>query len=455
KIRAMRWKQAIRTMRTARKAADDRLRQFERSFTIGEGAIKRVDICQLAANQPIEDFYSLGRCVSSRALLLAVCDGHGGSSCSRFISAHLMAYVCAAMLDKHMISEVPVDQRLEWIFSSSDAHLNQENNMSAIEARLHAFHEKFKHMDTKTVKSSLQAAFLALDEDIAKAALPDSKGRVHRARASIAASGSCASLAHIRSRALHVANVGDCAAVLGLESASGLVSSLQLSRPHCVENADEVARIKAAHPSSESHVLRGGRLLGELYPLRAFGDVRYKWPLDLQKAVLGPLGSPPPPNLLTPPYLTAMPEVFHHKLTSSDRFLIVASDGLWEWFDADTAVRLVHDHSQGALSLQPYEPTPNMPLAEVYEQLKARRYIPSFLYRAGERKRPLDTNSATHLLRHALGGVSGGLSEQYHRLHDQLQLPDGAARSYRDDISIMVVHFDEAYLANPDTDTSD
>lgn len=42
---------------------------------------------------------------------------------------------------------------------------------------------------------------------------------------------------------------------------------------------------------------------------RAFGDVRYKWPLELQKAVLGPLGSPPPPNLLTPPYLTAMPEV--------------------------------------------------------------------------------------------------------------------------------------------------
>ncbi|GMT27090.1 hypothetical protein PFISCL1PPCAC_18387 [Pristionchus fissidentatus] len=440
----MRWRQAIRGMRTARKAADDRLRQFERTFEINEGAIKRVDICQLAANQPIEDFYSLGRCVSSRALLLAVCDGHGGSACSRFTSAHLMEYICAAVLDKHVLADVPVQQRLEWIFSSSDAHLNQENNLSAVEHRLVQFHKNFKSLDKGTVKNALQAAFLALDEDIAKSAMPDNKGRVHRMRASIAAAGSCATLAHIRARSLHVANAGDCAAVLGVESASGQVSSLQLSRPHCVENADEVARIKAAHPSSESNILRAGRLLGELYPLRAFGDVRYKWPLELQKAVLGPMGSPPPQNLLTPPYLTAMPEVFHHKLTANDRFLIVASDGLWEWFDPDTAVRLVRDHSFGALSLQPYEPTHGQTLAEVHEQLKARR--------AGERKRPLDTNAATHLLRHALGGVSGGLSEQYHRLHDQLQLPDGAARSYRDDISIMVAHFDEAYLARDDND---
>lgn len=32
-------------------------------------------------------------------------------------------------------------------------------------------------------------------------------------------------------------------------------------------------------------------------------------------------------------------------------------------------------------------------------------------------------------------------AEQYHRLHEQLLVPDGAARSYRDDISVIVVHF--------------
>ena len=51
----------------------------------------------------------------------------------------------------------------------------------------------------------------------------------------------------------------------------------------CMLIKSQVARIRNGHPTSESHILRGGRLLGELLPLRAFGDVRYKWPLELQK----------------------------------------------------------------------------------------------------------------------------------------------------------------------------
>lgn len=36
------------------------------------------------------------------------------------------------------------------------------------------------------------------------------------------------------------------------------------------------------------------------------------------------------PNYYTPPYLTARPEVVHHRLTPRDRFLVIASDGLWD-----------------------------------------------------------------------------------------------------------------------------
>ncbi|KHJ93428.1 protein phosphatase 2C [Oesophagostomum dentatum] len=141
-----------------------------------------------------------------------------------------------------------------------------------------------------------------------------------------AAAGSCATLAHVRKRNLHVANVGDGAAVLGVVNPNGSVIARQLSRAHCIDNADEVHRIRSSHPTYETHVLRGGRLLGELYPLRAFGDVRFKWPLDLQKVVLEPLGNPAPPNLLSPPYLTVSPEVFYHKLTANDKFLVLATD---------------------------------------------------------------------------------------------------------------------------------
>ncbi|VDN22035.1 unnamed protein product [Gongylonema pulchrum] len=67
------------------------------------------------------------------------------------------------------------------------------------------------------------------------------------------------------------------------------------------------------------------------------------------------------------------------------------------------------------------------------------------LRQEGTSKKPLDENSATHLLRHALGG-SGSIATQYLRLIELLQLPPHVARRYRDDITIIVVHFDQKYL---------
>lgn len=54
-----------------------------------------------------------------------------------------------------------------------------------------------------------------------------------------------------------------------------------------------------------------------------------------------------PDGFSTPPYLTAMPDVFYHRLTPSDQFLVIASDGVWEFLTPDQVVRLVSDHMQG------------------------------------------------------------------------------------------------------------
>lgn len=78
-----------------------------------------------------------------------------------------------------------------------------------------------------------------------------------RMSANVAASGSCAILSHIRSSHLHVANAGDCAAVLGINNHGNLVAR-QLSKPHTVDNADESARVRSQHPESErATILRG------------------------------------------------------------------------------------------------------------------------------------------------------------------------------------------------------
>ena len=61
--------------------------------------------------------------------------------------------------------------------------------------------------------------------------------------------------------------------------------------------------------------------------------------------------------------------------------------------------------------------------------------------RLGGLKKPLDNNSATHVIRNAIGGCSSDLELQYARLKESLQLPVGASRNYRDDITLIVVHF--------------
>ena len=92
---------------------------------------------------------------------------------------------------------------------------------------------------------------MTLDDDISSGALPDASGKVDRIGANIAAAGSCAIVAHIRRRHLHVANIGDSAAVLGVHQHNSMTAR-QLSRPHCVDNDDEVQRIRAQHPISET-----------------------------------------------------------------------------------------------------------------------------------------------------------------------------------------------------------
>lgn len=93
-------------------------------------------------------------------------------------------------------------------------------------------------------------------------------------------------------------------------------------------------------------------------PLRAFGDVRFKWSRELQQSILASLDSRvdldflnlyqyTPPNYFTPPYLDVTPEITYHKLRPQDRFLILGTDGLWDELDSEEAVRLVGEHLSG------------------------------------------------------------------------------------------------------------
>ena len=57
-------------------------------------------------------------------------------------------------------------------------------------------------------------------------------------------------------------------------------SAKPLTVLHNSDNKKEMSRLLAEHPGEGETIVRNERLLGQLIPLRAFGDVRFKWSAD-------------------------------------------------------------------------------------------------------------------------------------------------------------------------------
>lgn len=64
------------------------------------------------------------------------------------------------------------------------------------------------------MSNAIERAFLKLDNDLSKEAVPKDE-KVNLKTLSVAMSGAVSCVAHIDGPHLHVANVGDCCAVLG------------------------------------------------------------------------------------------------------------------------------------------------------------------------------------------------------------------------------------------------
>ncbi|KAK4705771.1 pyruvate dehydrogenase phosphatase, partial [Phenoliferia sp. Uapishka_3] len=289
-----------------------------------------------------------------------------------------------------------------------------------------------------------------------------------------ALSGSCALLAFLDAgrNKLHVACTGDSRAVMGTwepsaKGGGGKWRAEALSEDQTGKAPKEVERMRAEHPPSEADtVIARGRVLGGLEPTRAFGDARYKWPLGLQERLAEAFhpGSVRgrPRNYLTPPYVKATPEVttidlsqgispprkslssFLPVASSSEplppqatRFIVLATDGLYDRLNNDEVVSLVGAHLSGLRGPQ----SRSTVLSHISASSPTASLGPSHTH--APRQEPIrgepdpyifeDGNLGTHLIRNALGGAK---REQVSAL---LSIPSPLSRRYRDDITVTVV----------------
>eukprot|EP00043_Microstomoeca_roanoka_P000762 m.28961 g.28961 ORF g.28961 m.28961 type:complete len:526 (-) comp10490_c0_seq1:270-1847(-) len=258
--------------------------------------VSEILTCWLNANDPFEDRHS-EHLLGDHGVLVGVYDGHSGFRVSDALSIFLPTYVQREL-------------------------------------------EASKPKSTIETADALTKALLAFDNDLTdavpRAAMETKNPDLMRAFTEPAFNGAVGVVALINSTGIYIANTGDCRAVMGIERADGEMGAVQMSLDQTGDTPSEVARIRNEHPG-EDHCVFRGRVLGGLQPSRAFGDSRYKWDASRLEAA----GVRKPRYSQTPPYVTAKPEIQHATLDASAKFVILATDGLWDVVPSTEAVQIV------------------------------------------------------------------------------------------------------------------
>lgn len=152
-------------------------------------------------------------------------------------------------------------------------------------------------------------------------------------------------------KAVQVINIGDCRAVM---SRNGLAMPLTIDhKPHWPEEKKRIEKVNFDYGTNKKiHYEEGAYRIGDLSVSRAFGD------LD------------------NTPHVTHRPDTFKYKIKSTDEFIILACDGVWDVLQSDEAVNFVRDQFYNnqtrfynLAGAYPYPPTPAYQTTNIAEKL--------------------------------------------------------------------------------------
>ncbi|KAJ7497155.1 phosphatase 2C-like domain-containing protein [Mycena latifolia] len=188
------------------------------------------------------------------------------------------------------------------------------------------------------------------DRDVQNIFQRDSTGRSRNAAARcLGGTTMVLSLTDPNEKNVWIANLG----VLGLRHRGGAWTGTLINHLHTGQDHKEVQRIRAEHPR-EPDCVKNGRVLSFLEPTRAIGDIWLKIPsmytsrvfsnFDQEWISQGTLKQCAS-RILTPPYVSTSPDVYHRDLPNRPWFLILCSDGLpstetYDGMDTSTMTRM-------------------------------------------------------------------------------------------------------------------
>ncbi|KAK6505445.1 hypothetical protein TWF481_007347 [Arthrobotrys musiformis] len=267
---------------------------------------------------------------------------------------------------------------------------------------------------TSQITTTIQSTFKSLDSTLVATITPQST------------QGSCALLTFhdARHNLLFTACTGDSRCTLG-KRLGPPKSTRWLSKPLSTDqnfssNPSESARVRAEHPGEKDVILQN-RLIGDLAVSRAFGNRRFKIPDEgkstRNKRQYG--------VLRTPPYITAEPVVTVYEDVKDGDFVILATDGLWDFLSSEDAVALVGRWTDEHIHNSNHNSNSNKRRTRLTGSQEEIYVFEN------------DDNVGVHLIRNALGGV------RREKLLFTLGLEPGVnkAKKHRDDITVLAAFF--------------
>ncbi|GFQ04000.1 protein phosphatase 2c 29 [Phtheirospermum japonicum] len=347
---------------------------------------------------------------------------NAGSAVSR--RSLLLTKLKHGLLSRHKDKEG--SRLFPWRLKQKATEEMRENNMTGdgeeVERERISRKRKVGLVDHELVLSAMSRALEKTEQ-----AYLDMTDRVLDRYPELALMGSCLLVALMRDDDVYVMNVGDSRAIVaqyepeevrcdvesrGPEdsgfSGEGIVeesravneghahqcvslTALQLSTDHSTSIEEEVIRIKNEHPDDNNCIVND-RVKGRLKVTRAFGAGFLKQH-KFNDALLEMFRND---YIGTAPYISCSPSLRHHKLSAGDQFVVLSSDGLYQYFSNQEVV----SHVQNFLERFP------------------------------------DGDPAQHLIEELLFRAARKAGMDFHEL---LDIPQGDRRKYHDDVTVMVV----------------